>query len=170
MTIEKCEGGKCTQLCKGDDDCPWNKECMNGKCVKMDQQNGTIPEVLTEWGFFTLRRLVGEYGLLATLKDKGPFTVFAPVEAAFDNIPIGDLGKEKIKKILLGHVVKGSEIKGNDIKDGETKIKSVGGTMITIKKENGVINVNPGGAKVIEADLKATNGVIHGIDKLIIEP
>ena len=129
------------------------------------ESNGTIPEVLTERGFYVLRRLVEENGLLATLKDKGPFTVFAPIDTALENYD------EKIKKILLGHVVKGSKLNGDDIKDGETKsIKSVGGTMITIKKENGVIHVYPGGAKVVKADIQATNGVIHGIDKLIIEP
>ena len=181
---EKCKGGKCAPMtspeCKSNSDCSNGKKCMNGKCINKNGQTGTIPEVVAGVSELSvLLNLVKGSGLLATLKDKGPFTVFAPINKAFESIPKSYFGisnnelekKERIKIILLRHVIKGSKINGDGIKDGETKsIKSAGGKMITIKKENSVIHIYPGGAEVIKADIQASNGVIHVIDKLIIVP
>ncbi len=110
-------------------------------------------------------------GLTETLQGKGPFTVFAPTDAAFAELPqdaLKDLmkpeNKEVLVKILTYHVVQG-QVLSTDLKAGE--VKSVQGGPISVKLDGGV-TVND--AKVLQPDVKASNGVIHVINKVILPP
>jgi len=116
--------------------------------------------------FTILVTAVKEAGLVETLKGKGPFTVFAPTDAAFkklgdDKIQALVKDKELLKKILLAHVVVGKAVYAKDVAglDG----KEVNGFKIATKD-----GVKIGDATVTKADIKATNGVIHVIDTVLM--
>jgi uncharacterized surface protein with fasciclin (FAS1) repeats len=118
--------------------------------------------------FNTLVAAIEAAGLTDTLKGKGPFTVFAPTDEAFAKLPAGTVDallkdKAKLTKILTYHVVAG-EVMAKDVKPG--KVKTVEGARLNITKgSNGVMVDN---AKVVATDVKATNGVIHVIDTVVI--
>jgi uncharacterized surface protein with fasciclin (FAS1) repeats len=119
----------------------------------------------------TLVAAVTAAGLGETLSGAGPFTVFAPTNAAFSALPSGTLddllkpeNKEKLASILTYHVVAGS-VKSGDLTDG-MKAMTVNGKEITIGVKEGKVTVN--GANVITADLGAGNGVVHVIDAVIL--
>jgi uncharacterized surface protein with fasciclin (FAS1) repeats len=118
--------------------------------------------------FNTLVKAVKEAGLVETLKGKGPFTVFAPTDAAFAKLPPEALDgllkdKEKLKAVLTYHVVAG-KVMAKDVKTGDAK--SVQGSAIALKAEGGKVMVND--ANVTSADIAASNGVIHVIDTVIL--
>nr|WP_245546046.1 fasciclin domain-containing protein [Marivirga tractuosa] len=120
----------------------------------------------------TLVSAVKAGGLVETLQGDGPFTVFAPTNAAFEALPEGTLedllkpeNKEKLASILTYHVVAG-KVMSTDLSDG-MKAKTVNGAEVTIKTADGV-KVN--GANVVTADVKASNGVVHVIDAVIMPP
>jgi uncharacterized surface protein with fasciclin (FAS1) repeats len=133
---------------------------------------GTIVDVAVSAGSFkTLVAAVKAAGLADTLSGKGPFTVFAPTDAAFAKLPAGTVdtllkpeNKEKLKAILLYHVVAG-DVKSTDLKDGES-VKTVGGKSITVHIANGVVTIND--ATVVKADIPASNGTIHVIDTVLL--
>jgi uncharacterized surface protein with fasciclin (FAS1) repeats len=118
--------------------------------------------------FKTLAAALQAAGLVDTLKGKGPFTVFAPTDAAFAKLPAGTVeallkDKAKLTKILTYHVVSG-EVMSKDVKSG--MVKTVEGESIDIKvSANGVMVNN---AKVVGVDVMSTNGVIHVIDTVLI--
>jgi uncharacterized surface protein with fasciclin (FAS1) repeats len=121
--------------------------------------------------FTTLVAAVKAAGLVETLKGEGPFTVFAPTDDAFKALPAGTLddllkpeNKDKLVAILTYHVVPGKVLSG-DLKGKKTEAKTVQGTAVNIDATAGV-KVN--GANVIQADIMATNGVIHVIDAVIL--
>jgi uncharacterized surface protein with fasciclin (FAS1) repeats len=121
--------------------------------------------------FTTLVTAVKAAGLVDTLKGAGPFTVFAPTDAAFAKLPEGTLedllkpeNKDKLVKILTYHVIP-SKVMAGDIKGKETSVKSVEGSDIMVDATDGV-KVNE--AKVVTADVAASNGVIHAIDTVIM--
>ena len=120
--------------------------------------------------FSTLVAAVKAAGLVDTLKGKGPFTVFAPTNAAFAALPAGTLddllkpeNKAKLTAILTYHVV-GAKVMAADVKAGE--VATVQGSKATIKVEDGTVTID--GAKVVKTDIVASNGVIHVIDKVIL--
>jgi uncharacterized surface protein with fasciclin (FAS1) repeats len=121
--------------------------------------------------FDTLVALVKKAGLAGTLSGKGPFTVFAPTDAAFAKVPkatLTALGKDKakLKAVLLYHVVKGKVGSAQVV-----KLKSattLQGDAVAIKVTGGKVFV--GGAQVVTADVAASNGVIHVINKVLIPP
>jgi uncharacterized surface protein with fasciclin (FAS1) repeats len=118
--------------------------------------------------FKTLVKAVQEAGLVDTLKGKGPFTVFAPTDAAFAKLPPGTLeallnDKAKLAEVLTYHVVPG-KVKSGDIKPGA--VKTVQGQSVQLSTKGGALMVND--AKVIKADIVASNGVIHIIDTVIV--
>ncbi|MEG5057515.1 fasciclin domain-containing protein [Microcoleus sp. A2-C5] len=120
--------------------------------------------------FKTLTKALGEAGLVTTLKGKGPFTVFAPTDAAFAALPKGTLenlmkpaNKAKLVKVLTYHVVPGT-VYSTSLKSGD--VKSVEGTSLKVAVAAGKVTVS--GANVVKADIKASNGVIHVIDKVLI--
>lgn len=122
--------------------------------------------------FGTLVAAVQAAGLVDTLKGDGPFTVFAPTDAAFAALPAGTVeellkpeNKDKLTAILTYHVVAGKVMSG-DLSDG-LSAATVNGANITIRTMGGV-TVN--GANVTQADIEASNGVIHVIDAVILPP
>lgn len=119
--------------------------------------------------FKTLALALTEAGLIETLQGKGPFTVFAPTDEAFAKIPPADLkkllsNKEQLTKVLLYHVVPGEVTSSEVVK--LDKAETVEGSDVRIKTTDGSVYVN--GAKVVKADVKASNGVIHVIDSVIM--
>jgi uncharacterized surface protein with fasciclin (FAS1) repeats len=121
--------------------------------------------------FRTLVAAVGAAGLVETLQGDGPFTVFAPTDAAFAALPAGLVeklllpeNKDLLVKILTYHVVAG-KVMSTDVMAGE--VASVEGQNITITTEGGV-KVNA--ANVVTVDIEASNGVIHVIDAVILPP
>ena len=117
--------------------------------------------------FKTLATALQAAGLVDTLKGAGPFTVFAPTDEAFAKIPKADLDallkdKAKLTAVLTYHVVPG-KVMAKDVKAG--KVKSVQGSELTLGTTGGV---TVGAAKVIQADVVASNGVIHVIDSVVM--
>jgi uncharacterized surface protein with fasciclin (FAS1) repeats len=135
---------------------------------------GDVVDVAAGAGSFnTLVAAIKAAGLVDALKGKGPFTVFAPTDAAFAALPAGTLddllkpaNKEKLKSILLYHVVPGKVMSG-DLK-GTINAATLQGKSATIIAVAGGVTVN--GAKVVTADVAASNGVIHVIDAVILPP
>lgn len=130
-----------------------------------------IVQTATDAGTFkTLTELLKDADLVDTLKGKGPFTVLAPTDDAFakvDKTKLDALKKDKaaLKKLLLGHVVEGSHDAAGvgGMKDVTTK----SGAKFAVKKDGTTIWI--GVAKVTKADVKATNGLIHVIDTVLME-
>jgi uncharacterized surface protein with fasciclin (FAS1) repeats len=119
----------------------------------------------------TLVAAVQAAGLVETLKGAGPFTVFAPTNAAFNALPAGTVDgllkpekKADLTSILTYHVVPGA-VKAADLKDGQ-KIKTVQGAELTVSIKDGKVMID--GANVTAADLTASNGVIHVIDAVVM--
>ena len=118
----------------------------------------------------TLSSLVIKAGLSDTLKGTGPFTVFAPNNAAFAKVPaktMADLGSdpEKLKAVLTYHVVAG-KVMASDVKNGNSK--TVNGANLALSKAGDFVTVEDG--MVQTADLAATNGVVHIVDSVLIPP
>lgn len=123
--------------------------------------------------FKTLVAAVKAAGLVETLKGAGPFTVFAPTDAAFAKLPEGTIetllkpeNKQKLIAILTYHVIPGS-VMSADIAGKTVSVATVQGAAIKVNAMNGVM-IND--ANVVTADVKASNGVIHIIDKVILPP
>jgi transforming growth factor-beta-induced protein len=115
----------------------------------------------------TLVDLVINAELAGTLSGEGPFTVFAPVNAAFEDISeaLEGLSDDQVAETLTYHVIP-DRIESGDIPAGETMIETVNGQSVTINNSNGTVTVD--GATVITVDLAGTNGVIHLIDTVIL--
>jgi uncharacterized surface protein with fasciclin (FAS1) repeats len=118
--------------------------------------------------FTTLATALKAAGLIDTLKGPGPFTVFAPTDAAFAKLPAGTVeallkDKARLTRILTYHVVAGKVMAADVVKLKEAK--TLEGSMVSIDSSNGV-KVN--GATVVKADIVASNGVIHVIDTVIL--
>lgn len=120
--------------------------------------------------FETLVAAVQAADLVDTLKGEGPFTVFAPTDAAFDALPEGTVeellkpeNKDQLVAILTYHVVPGKVMSGDLVDD--MKAATVQGGEISVDLDSGVM-VND--ATVVAADIETTNGVIHVIDKVIL--
>ena len=132
----------------------------------------TIVDVAAEAGQFnTLIAAVKAAGLEATLRGTGPFTVFAPTDAAFAALPAGTVeallaDKEKLTAILTYHVVAGKVMAADVVKLSQAT--TVNGAEVSIKAGQGGVMVD--GAKVVTTDIAASNGVIHVIDKVILPP
>jgi uncharacterized surface protein with fasciclin (FAS1) repeats len=104
------------------------------------------------------------------LQGDGPFTVFAPTDEAFEALPKGTVenllkpeNKEKLGKVLAYHVLEG-KVMAADVKT--MKAKSANGAELNVKAEGGKVMIND--AKVVKADVAASNGVIHVIDKVLL--
>ncbi|HZH47775.1 MAG TPA: fasciclin domain-containing protein [Roseococcus sp.] len=121
--------------------------------------------------FKTLVAAVTAAGLVATLKGAGPFTVFAPSDDAFAQLPAGTVeslvlpeNKAKLAAILTLHVMSG-KVMAADVSGKQLSPASVNGEALHVDGTNGV-TVN--GAKVVSADIACTNGVIHVIDAVLL--
>jgi len=118
--------------------------------------------------FTTLAAALKAAGLIDTLKGPGPFTVFAPTDAAFAKLPAGTVeallkDKAKLTRILTYHVVAGKVMAADVVKLKQAK--TVEGSTVSIDASNGV-KIND--ATVVKADVAASNGVIHVIDTVIM--
>lgn len=125
----------------------------------------------TNQDFTTLVAAVKAAGLVDTLKGKGPYTVFAPTNEAFAKLPAGTVesllkpeNKDKLIEILTYHVVPG-KVYAKQVVNIDSA-KSVQGDTIDISAANGMVKVDA--ANVIKTDIKASNGVIHVIDSVIL--
>jgi len=130
----------------------------------------TIVDVAVQAGSFnTLVQAVQAAGLVETLSGAGPFTVFAPTDEAFAQIPQETLqavlaDKEKLTAILTYHVVPGKLMAADVV--NSTQLQTVQGQSINVSVADGTVRVDD--ATVIQTDIEADNGVIHVIDKVIM--
>lgn len=118
----------------------------------------------------TLSQLIQDAGLADTLRGPGPFTVFAPTNDAFKAVPaktLEELGKnkEQLKAVLSYHVLAG-KVAAADVKVGNAK--TVQGANVGLGKAGAIVTVED--AMVIKADVAATNGVVHVIDRVLMPP
>ena len=135
---------------------------------------GDIVAVASGAGQFkTLLAAATAAGLVPTLQSAGPFTVFAPTDAAFAALPAGTVdtllkpeNKKQLASILTYHVVPGKTMSAA-LAGKQLSVATVQGASLAIDGRNGV---TVGGAKVIAADVAASNGVIHVIDKVLMPP
>ena len=123
--------------------------------------------------FKTLAAALTAAGLVDTLKGPGPFTVFAPTDAAFAKLPAGTVdtllkpeNKAKLTAILTYHVVAGKVMAADVVKLKDAK--TVNGATVAVKVDGGNVMIN--NAKVTTADIAASNGVIHVIDTVLLPP
>jgi uncharacterized surface protein with fasciclin (FAS1) repeats len=135
-------------------------------------QQGDIVQTARAAGQFkTLNKLLTRAGLASALKQPGPYTVFAPTDAAFARVPRRTLAalqrdKAKLKAVLLYHVVSG-KVKAADV----VKLKratTLNGKNVRIRVRGSRVYVNQ--ARVIKTDVTASNGVIHVINRVLIPP
>jgi uncharacterized surface protein with fasciclin (FAS1) repeats len=138
---------------------------------RADQTKDIVDTAVAAGSFTTLAKALTAADLVGTLKGPGPFTVFAPTDAAFAKLPAGTLesllkpeNKEKLRRILTYHVVAG-DVRAADV----IKLKSakaVSGDTITVNAKDGKVLVDA--ANVTKTDIRASNGVIHVIDSVIL--
>jgi uncharacterized surface protein with fasciclin (FAS1) repeats len=118
----------------------------------------------------TLNKLINDAGLADTLRGAGPYTVFAPSDEAFKAVPAKTMAelaanKEMLKAVLTYHVLPG-KVMSAEAKNGN--VKTVQGANVAVAKAGAFITVED--AVVTQADVAATNGVVHIIDKVLIPP
>jgi uncharacterized surface protein with fasciclin (FAS1) repeats len=138
------------------------------------EQPGTIVEVAqSNPDFSTLVSAVSAAGLAETLSGEGPFTVFAPTNAAFEKLPAGTLDalladpQGALTDVLGLHVTSGNVGSQAAIAAAGTNVETLGGPVaVELRGEDLYV----GGAKVVTTDIQASNGVIHVIDTVITEP
>jgi uncharacterized surface protein with fasciclin (FAS1) repeats len=141
----------------------------NMRAAAADQD--IVDTAVAAGSFSTLVKALQAADLVETLKGAGPFTVFAPTDAAFAKLPAGALeallkpeNKTKLQRILKAHVVAGKVMAADAVKISSAK--AVSGDTLRIASRDGGVTVD--GAKVVTADIAATNGVIHVIDSVIM--
>jgi uncharacterized surface protein with fasciclin (FAS1) repeats len=118
----------------------------------------------------TLNRLIADAGLADTLRAAGPYTVFAPSDEAFKAVPAATMkelagNKELLKSVLSYHVVPG-RVTAADVKNGN--VKTVQGANVALAKAGGFVTVEE--AMVTRADVGASNGIVHVIDRVLMPP
>jgi len=130
-----------------------------------------VDTAVANGSFKTLAAALQAAGLVDTLKGKGPFTVFAPTDAAFAKLPAGTVenllkpeNKDKLTAVLTYHVVPGKVESKDVVKLSEAK--TVNGGSLKIQSSGGVVMVD--GAKVVTPDIACSNGVIHVIDTVVL--
>ena len=134
-------------------------------------QKDIVDTAVAAGSFNTLATALTAAGLVDTLRGAGPFTVFAPTDEAFAKLPAGTVesllkpeNKEKLRRLLTYHVVAGKVTAADAMK--VKSAKAVSGDSITVATKGGTVMVD--GAKVVKADIAASNGVIHVIDSVIM--
>lgn len=127
-----------------------------------------VETAMSDSQFSTLVSLVKEAGLVETLSSEGPFTLFAPTNAAFAKIPAKDLAalkndKQKLAQVLKFHVVSG-KVPASKV-TSLSEAKTVEGSSLPISTKSGVM---VGDASVTKTDIMTSNGVIHVIDTVLM--
>ncbi len=136
------------------------------------RQEADIVDTAVKAGQFkTLASLVTKAGLAETLKGPGPFTVLAPTDKAFAKLPKALVKKitsdpALLKKVLTYHVIAGS-VMAADLKNGATEA-TVEGEKVKVVLKGKTVLFNK--SKVVMADVKASNGVIHAVDTVLLPP
>ena len=132
-----------------------------------------VDTAVANGSFKTLVAAVTAAGLVETLKGAGPFTVFAPTDAAFAALPAGTVesllkpdAKAKLTQILTYHVVAGKVMAADVMKMGGKSATTVNGASLKISTKDGV-KLN-GASTVVKTDIECTNGVIHVIDSVLL--
>jgi uncharacterized surface protein with fasciclin (FAS1) repeats len=133
------------------------------------QAKDIVETAVAAGSFKTLATALQAAGLVDTLKGKGPFTVFAPTDEAFAKIPKSDLDalladKAKLTRVLTYHVVPG-KVTAAEVMELDSA-KTVEGGALDVSVSAGSVTVD--GAKVVKADVMASNGVIHVIDSVVM--
>ena len=144
-----------------------------GSCGGGDHSHDNIVDkAAADGNFSTLIAAVEAAGLQEVLSGHGPFTVFAPTDAAFAALPAGTVESllkpenlDQLKAILTYHVVP-KNVMSSQIKNGDNFVKTVGGNTLNVEKEYDEVMI--GSAKVVAVDIKASNGVIHVIDEVLL--
>lgn len=144
-----------------------------GLTTVASQSKDIVDTAVSNGSFTTLATALKAAGLVDTLKGPGPFTVFAPTDAAFAKLPAGTVetllkpeNKDQLRRVLTYHVVPGKV--GSAEVTKLSSAKAVSGDNIKIAVQNGKVMVN--NATVVTADVGASNGVIHVIDTVILPP
>jgi uncharacterized surface protein with fasciclin (FAS1) repeats len=151
------------------------KTVMVGGAAMFPSRN-IIQNAVNSKDHTTLVAAVKAAGLVNTLEGKGPFTVFAPTNAAFGKLPAGTVdtlvmpeNKATLTKILTYHVVPG-KLEASDLSDGK-KLKTVEGEELMVKKADGkvmIVDAKGGSATVTISNVNQSNGVIHVIDTVLM--
>ncbi|MBL0892419.1 MAG: fasciclin domain-containing protein [Gemmatimonadaceae bacterium] len=146
---------------------------MASPATSQAQDKDIVETAVAAGSFKTLAKLLGDAGLVETLKGPGPFTVFAPTDEAFAKVPAATLealgkDKAKLKSVLLYHVVAGKVMAADALKLAGKGAKTVEGSeaKISVMGETPMIN----NAHIVKTDIVAKNGVIHVIDAVILPP
>jgi transforming growth factor-beta-induced protein len=145
-------------------------ESTERRSAKAPKKN--IVEVAVGAGRFdTLVSLVQQAGLAETLSGKGPFTVFAPTDKAFEKVPaktLEALGNDRkaLRRVLLYHVAEGRYPAARVVK--KRSIATLAGPRVKVQVRQDVVRV--GGARVVMPDVRASNGVVHAINRVLIPP
>ncbi|MEN9818706.1 MAG: hypothetical protein RLZ32_2586 [Gemmatimonadota bacterium] len=137
------------------------------------QDKDIVETAVAAGSFKTLAKLLGDAGLVETLKGPGPFTVFAPTDEAFAKVPAATLealGKDKaaLRNVLLYHVVAGKVMAADVVKLDGKGAKTVQGAEAKVMLMGGTVMLN--NAHVVKTDIVTKNGVIHVIDAVILPP
>ena len=151
------------------------KTVMVGGAAMVPSKN-IIENAVNSKDHTTLVTAVKAAGLVETLQGKGPFTVFAPTNAAFGKLPAGTVdtlvkpeSKATLTKILTYHVVPGN-LRASDLTDGK-KLKTVEGEELTVKKSGKkvmIVDAKGGSSTVTTADVSQSNGVIHVVNTVLM--
>jgi uncharacterized surface protein with fasciclin (FAS1) repeats len=133
------------------------------------QERNIVQTAAAAGQFNTLLALAKHAGLAGTLAGKGPFTVFAPTDAAFAKVPKSVLNslkhnRRELRAVLLYHVLKGRIRAAKLVK--LHSVKTLNGQSLTVRVKHGTVSV--GRARVIKANIAASNGVIHVINRVLI--
>ena len=137
--------------------------------AKPAAEHNIVQTAVAAGQFKTLTKLLNQAGLTETLNGQGPFTVFAPTDAAFAKVPKATLqalakDRAKLRAVLLYHVAKGKLTAGKVVK--LHSIKTLNGQSLKVRVNHGTVTI--GGARVIKANIGASNGVIHVINQVLI--
>lgn len=136
--------------------------------------NQTIVEAADKAGFTTFASIVRDTGLEATLNEGGPYTVFAPTNEAFDKLPAGTLQNVKnntdiVNKVLMYHVVEGEYRAANLADMSNPVLTTLEGSTLPVNVTEDK-NITIGYATIVQSNIAANNGVIHGINEVLVPP
>jgi len=144
-----------------------------GYQTRAQQTTDIVDTAVAAGSFKTLAKALTAADLVTTLKGPGPFTVFAPTDAAFEKLPAGTLdellkpeNKAQLRRILMYHVVPGKVMAADVVK--VSSVKAASGDMLSISVTGPAVMVNQ--ARVVKTDIPASNGVIHVIDTVVLPP
>ena len=141
--------------------------------LRAQQTKDIVDTAVAAGSFTTLAKALTAADLVATLKGPGPFTVFAPTDAAFAKLPAGTLenllkpeNKAMLKRVLTYHVVPGKVMAGDVVK--LSSAKAVSGDTLAVMANGGGVTIND--SHVVKTDIAASNGVIHVVDTVLLPP